>query len=132
MPQLNFVVLVVSDVARATAFYSDVFEAGAPKKDVAGSYAQLDVGAVSLALVTADFASSALPEVPLSPVAPSQYSCFISFLTEDLPSLLEKVTSSGGEILHPPKRVPWGGSVAFIRDPDGNLIELFQKDSCAP
>ena len=46
---------------------------------------------------------------------------------DDLQASLEKVESSGGQILVPPRPIPSGmGSFALFLDPSGNCIGLYQ------
>ena len=47
---------------------------------------------------------------------------------EDLEASLEKVESSGGQTLVPPRAIPSGvGSFALFLDPSGNCIGLYQS-----
>jgi predicted enzyme related to lactoylglutathione lyase len=47
------------------------------------------------------------------------------FETEDLDSTIEQMRARGGNIIvEPQSRPDWGIRVAYLRDPDGNLIEV--------
>src|SRR5262249_36879548 len=57
-------------------------------------------------------------------------SCHLALLTSDLPALYEKLVASGVHFLSAPVLVTAGpnrgGQGAYLRDPNGILIELFQ------
>ena len=60
-----------------------------------------------------------LPELP----APR----FVAyFMVEDIAATLEKVQQAGGEIVKGETPVPHVGAYALFRDPDGNVLALFQ------
>ncbi len=46
--------------------------------------------------------------------------------TDNIVDLFQKVSEYGANVLHPPLNTQLGTSLAFIKDPDGNLIELLQ------
>ncbi|RPJ78304.1 MAG: VOC family protein [Alphaproteobacteria bacterium] len=46
--------------------------------------------------------------------------------TDDIENLYQKVSEYGAGSLHPPMNTQLGTSLAFIKDPDGYLIELLQ------
>jgi len=52
----------------------------------------------------------------------------IAFLVDDVPSVVEAVLDNGGEILGGPVRTTVAQlgelEVAYVRDPEGNIIEL--------
>ena len=48
----------------------------------------------------------------------------IGFTTEDVESAVKTAVSSGALLVEKPKTKPWGQVVAYVRDPDGFLIEI--------
>jgi predicted enzyme related to lactoylglutathione lyase len=44
-----------------------------------------------------------------------------------VPAALAKAVAAGAVVVQEPKRMPWGQTVAHLRDPEGALIEL-----CSP
>ena len=50
---------------------------------------------------------------------------------KDLDTSLEAVTDQGGEITRPRMTVPGVGWVAYIKDTEGNIFALMQRDSDA-
>jgi len=51
----------------------------------------------------------------------------IALVTDDVQSAYEKAIAAGAKALKPPMAKPWGQVVAYVRCPDGLLVEL-----CSP
>jgi len=120
---LDYVVLVVADLDRAVDFYTRVL--GLPLKHRSGPFAQLDTGTTRLALFTreamADTIGFALAQP--SPTAPAFE---IGFLVDDVDAAFHELVDAGVPPVTPPVDRPWGQRTAYLRDPDGHLIELAQ------
>jgi lactoylglutathione lyase len=43
---------------------------------------------------------------------------------EDLDRLLAELRGAGAEVLREPADMPWGERLAFVRDPEGNVVTL--------
>ncbi len=56
----------------------------------------------------------------------------MAFDVTDLPGTVNQVLARGAELYHPPTRVDMGsgtiGSFAYIKDPDGNVVELVEVE----
>ena len=48
----------------------------------------------------------------------------VCFVTDDVQRAFDRATSEGAEEVTPPQTKPWGQDVAYVRDPDGNLVEI--------
>ena len=46
----------------------------------------------------------------------------------DIQSTFERFGTIGGRVKYPPSRKPWGGYLAALYDPDGNLFGLSQGE----
>ncbi|MEA3019981.1 MAG: hypothetical protein QOI47_1505 [Actinomycetota bacterium] len=49
-----------------------------------------------------------------------------SFSVESCVATCRLLDARGVTIVSPPRRQPWGGVLAFVEDPDGNLLTLVQ------
>jgi predicted enzyme related to lactoylglutathione lyase len=49
----------------------------------------------------------------------------VGFRVRDLDAMHARVAAAGGDVLHPPRRMPWG-RLARYRDPDGNIVGVSQ------
>ena len=58
---------------------------------------------------------------------PGESDSILGFQTADVDGLVEKVTAAGGTLVQAPRNDPGHGvRVAFMKDPDGRLLELVQ------
>jgi predicted enzyme related to lactoylglutathione lyase len=51
----------------------------------------------------------------------------VNFNVPDIHAAYRELTARGVVFARPPEREHWGGWVASLRDPDGNLIQLLQQ-----
>jgi lactoylglutathione lyase len=125
-PETGFVLthfLVVSDQDRSRDFYQSVFGANVVlERDpvimkLANSWLILNVGGGP---------TDDKPTVTLStPVDPSQASAFLNIRVADIAAAYAEWSARGAEFLTEPK--DHGREIrAYIRDPDGHLIEVGQ------
>jgi lactoylglutathione lyase len=119
----DYVILIVDDLDRALHFYTEVL--GLKLGHRSGEYAQLDTGATRLGLYTryamADLVGVALRR-PLEDTAAFE----LGFKVEDVDLAYAELVSEGAASVSEPVTRPWGQRTAYVRDPDGNLIELAQ------
>jgi catechol 2,3-dioxygenase-like lactoylglutathione lyase family enzyme len=120
--------LVVADLPRSLQFYEHVV--GASRVDAGDSYAKLALGSGELHLVTR---SEATPDKPgaalLPPSDPSAVHGEVVLHVRDCRATYAELVARGARFLAPPSVPPWGHEVrAFLRDPDGHLIEISQTD----
>jgi lactoylglutathione lyase len=52
--------------------------------------------------------------------------CGFSFAVDDAARVCDELRVAGVEIAGPPELMPWGGTLAHIADPDGNVLTLVQ------
>lgn len=125
---LGYVILYVNDVAASLAFYENAF--GLTRRfynnDAGKEYGEMDSGACRLAFYSRKLvqADPALKHAVLaSPDQPPQ-GFEIALLTADVPALFERAVKAGAIALAKPDNKPWGQTVAWVRSPDGHVIEL--------
>lgn len=114
--ELNHVALYVSDVQRSCQFYRSVLrleQIPRPAFDFPGAWFRL--GAVQeLHLIGAQ----------IEPLPPRERGNHFALRVADLEAWRQHVQGSGSIVRGPVKR-PDGATQIFLRDPDGNIIELF-------
>jgi predicted enzyme related to lactoylglutathione lyase len=103
--------LVVHDMEAAKGFYTDFLGLSTEEFNLGwvARYTSPDTGA-HLQLVTRD---AAAPENPV-----------ISVLTDDVDGAYEEAQRLGYEIVYPITNEPWGVRRFFVRDPDGNVLNI--------
>ncbi|BBX05312.1 VOC family protein [Mycolicibacterium aichiense] len=103
--------LPVSDIEAAKGFYTDYLGLSTEEFNLGwvARYTSPDTGA-NLQLVTAD---ATAPESPV-----------ISVATDDVDAAYEQARTRGYQIVHPLTTESWGVRRFFVRDPDGNVINV--------
>ncbi|BBY02191.1 VOC family protein [Mycobacterium seoulense] len=52
-------------------------------------------------------------------------SVIVEFIVDDVDAQYERLRESVGEVVTAPTTMPWGNRALLLRDPDGNLVNLF-------
>ncbi|HSM35431.1 MAG TPA: VOC family protein [Longimicrobiales bacterium] len=115
--------LVVADVARSVAFYTDVLGASL-FREYGGDSAVLSFQGTWLLLVTGGGPTPGKPTVTFAPPDdPDLVSHQLTMRVPDCKAAYETLRGRGAAFLAAP--VDRGGEVrAFFRDPDGHLLEI--------
>jgi catechol 2,3-dioxygenase-like lactoylglutathione lyase family enzyme len=118
--------LVASDYARSLAFYQDVLGAKVVRQ-ISDVLCLLSLGGSEFLLTVGGGPTKDKPTVIFAPpTSPDMVSSELNIRVPDCAGAYEVLRSRGAEFLTPP--VDWGYEVrAFLRDPDGHLIELTQS-----
>lgn len=119
----DYVVLIVADLERALSFYTEVL--GLPLGHRSGSYAQLATGDTRLALYERS-AMEATLGCSLRAPGPDSPGFEIGFKVDDVDRAYAELVALGAEPAVAPTDRPWGQRTAYVRDPDGHLVELAQ------
>lgn len=123
--RFGYTILYVADVPASLDFYERALGQRRRFLHESGQYAELETGATALALAAHELAAANLPGVYGAGERPSGPPPFeVCFVTDDVPGAFERAVQEGAEPVTPPQTKPWGQHVAYVRDPDGNLVEL--------
>jgi catechol 2,3-dioxygenase-like lactoylglutathione lyase family enzyme len=118
-------ILVVSDLARARTFYTNVLGATL-YREYGESSSVLNFQGSWLLLVTGGGPTQDKPKVTFEPPEdPNTVSHSMTIRVPDCQGAYEVLKARGAEFLTPP--VDWGHEIrCFFRDPDGHLLEISQ------
>jgi catechol 2,3-dioxygenase-like lactoylglutathione lyase family enzyme len=119
----DYVILIVQDLDRALSFYTRVL--GLRLGHRSGDYAQLDTGTTRLALYTRSAMGKTLG-MSLEAPASNAPGFEIGFKVDDVDAAFAELVERGGMPVVAPTDRFWGQRTAYIRDPEGHLIELAQ------
>jgi|SRR5581483_7790 len=124
---LGYVILYVRDVLTSMSFYEKAF--GLSRRffhdENGNGYGELETGAVRLSFASVQMAKEHVDQevITASPTnAPLGFE--IAFVASDVQSLFRRVLECGATAVREPAVKPWGQTVAYLRDPDGYLVEL--------
>jgi catechol 2,3-dioxygenase-like lactoylglutathione lyase family enzyme len=119
----DYVILIVRDLDRALDFYVGVL--GLPLGHRSGDYAQLATGATRLALYSRSAMAKTLG-CSLEAPAVNAPGFEIGFKVADVDAAFAELVERGAPPVAAPTDRFWGQRTAYVRDPDGHLIELAQ------
>lgn len=120
--RLGYVIHHVSDVPATVGFYERAFGLARRFVHESGDYAEMETGATALAFGARSLIERMGLPCP-SPGAPAA-GIEIALVTFEVEAAFERAVSAGAAPIKPPERQPWGQTVAYVRDPDGFLVEL--------
>jgi uncharacterized glyoxalase superfamily protein PhnB len=123
--RFGYTILYVEDVSASLDFYERAFGQSRTFLHESGQYGELSTGATALAFASHELAELNLPDVYRAADPAAAATTFeICFVTDDVQAGYKLALEGGAEAVSPPQTKPWGQDVAYVRDPDGNLVEL--------
>ena len=123
--KLGYTIIYVPQVSKSLDFFEKAFGLRRKFLHESGDYGELDTGETTLA-----FASHELGEhnFPKGYVAASDsllpLGVEIAFTTADVHLAFEASIAAGAKVMKEPEVKPWGQTLAYVRCPDGTLVEL--------
>jgi lactoylglutathione lyase len=120
-----YTIVYVADVAASLDFFERAFGLARRFMVETGEYGELETGATTLSFArhaTArgnlghDYVDAKTSVRPLG--------IEVGLVTDDVPLACERALQAGAVLLKAPATKPWGQTVAYVRCPDGTLVEL--------
>jgi catechol 2,3-dioxygenase-like lactoylglutathione lyase family enzyme len=116
--RLMLVRVWVTDFDRAVRFYTDTLGMKLAYRSDELGWAQLATAGAELALERDRGESDAGEEYLVGRFVG------VSLAVDDVEKRYETLRARGVQFLRPPEKMPWGGVLAHLRDPDGNVLTL--------
>ena len=120
--KLFAVCLLVEDFEKSLSFYRDVLKLEVNETD--SGFANFKLGETSLAVFQRDGAESMFPARHMGRTG----GLVLAFQVTDVQKVVEELQSKGVEVFEGPKTTEWGQTVAYFKDPDGNIWEVSNLD----
>lgn len=119
------VILYVPDVRRTLAFYERAFGLKTRFLTPGGEFGDVHTGSLLLGFASIEqsgrnWAGGARTTDPAQ--APPAFE--IGIETDDVAGVVKRAVDAGATVLAAPEAKPWGQTVAFLRDPDGHVVEV--------
>jgi predicted enzyme related to lactoylglutathione lyase len=112
--------IITDDVARLVAFYEQATGATA----IWGNEVFAELPTASGTLAVAD--TRTVPLFGSGAAEPgANRSVIIEYLVDDVDASYEKLRGLVERVVTEPTTMPWGNRALLLRDPDGNLVNLF-------
>ncbi|HJN49485.1 MAG: VOC family protein [Pseudomonadales bacterium] len=109
---VGYVNVFVRDFDRAVDFYSNTLGLQLDMRADDFGYASFQAGPISFAVAKAD-----------DPALVGKHTG-IGFIVDDIDAVYADLIAKGVESEMPPTKQPWGGILALMKDPDGNVFYL--------
>ena len=125
MIKFSYTIFYVKDVEASLRFYETAF--GFSRKFISpdGQYGELSTGNTTLSFASTVLAKSNLSDGFVeSSLAKKPFAVEIGFTTSEVELMVKSAIKAGAKLLENAKTKPWGQTVAYVRDPDGFLIEI--------
>lgn len=116
---LRYIILYVEDGERSLHFYRDLLKL--PVKGEHETYIEFDTGSTILAINTKESVRE-ITGLSVSDQSAATYE--IGFVTEQVQETIDDLRANGVPVVVEPTEKPWGQTIAYVTDPDGNLIEI--------
>ena len=122
--RFGYTILYVRDVPASVEFYERAFDLKRRLLHDSGQYAEMETGGTTLAFAAHDLAAANLPD-DMSPGPPTERPSFeVCLVTDDVKAGFDGAVDAGATAVSQPQTKPWGQEVAYVRDPEGVLVEI--------
>ena len=122
--KLGYTIIYVSNVPETVAFYRDAFGLTERFMHKSKLYAEMDTGETVLS-----FSAEEAVELDGLAFAPNERrgapaGWELCFVTAEVTKAYEKALAQGCTAVRTPHEVPWGQTIAYVRDLNGCLVEI--------
>ncbi|HEY9068327.1 MAG TPA: VOC family protein [Burkholderiaceae bacterium] len=123
--QFAYTIVYVSDVGESLDFFAQAFGLKPRFLHDSGEYGELETGATTLGFAAHTTARANLgADYVAADASPDPLGVEIALVTDDVARACQQAVTAGATLLAEPTAKPWGQTVAFVRCPDGTLVEL--------
>ncbi|HLO87307.1 MAG TPA: VOC family protein [Nostocaceae cyanobacterium] len=124
--QLTHLRLLVSNYSETFLFYRDILGLEVDWGDENTGYAEFNTGFLKLTVLKKEYMNGVVSSSEKSENSDDQDKTALIFAVDDVDTVHEHLKEHNVNIITPPlDRPEWGLRTAHLRDPDGNLIEIY-------
>lgn len=110
--------LLVNDFDKSMRFYRDILGLKVNSQD--GKFADFKLEGTSLAIFEKEAAVAMFPKEHMG----SGGGVVLAFQVDDVNKACGELKAKGVDVFEGPKTTEWGQTVAYFKDPDGNIWEV--------
>lgn len=123
--QFAYTIAYVRDVEASLRFFEQAFGFKRRFLHPSGDYGELDTGSTALAFAQHATARGSLGrDYVAADASAAPLGIEIGLVTANVAAACDHAITAGATLLSAPAQKPWGQTVAYLRAPDGLLIEL--------
>jgi lactoylglutathione lyase len=123
--KFRYTILYVHDVPATLLFYNRAFGLETAMLHDSNEYGELATGTTKLAFCS--IASMTKLGTNVATEAPTQHAFELAFETHEVAAAVQRAVAVGANLIKDATEMPWGQTVAYVRTPDGTLVELCTK-----
>ncbi|MHC5858291.1 VOC family protein [Nostoc sp.] len=126
--QLTHLRLLVSNYKDSFLFYRDLLKFDVDWGDEDSGYAEFNTGYLKLGLFKKELMAEVVPRIEQPSYVVSRDKTVLIFAVDNVDEVYEQVKAQNAIVVTEPQdRSDWGIRTAHFRDPDGNLIEIYNN-----
>ncbi|MFN6464061.1 MAG: VOC family protein [Nostoc sp. DedVER02] len=126
--QLTHLRLLVSNYKDSFLFYRDLLKFDVDWGDENSGYAEFNTGYVKLGLFKKELMAEVVPRIEQPSYIVNRDKIALIFAVDNVDEVYQQVKSQSAIVVTEPQDRPdWGIRTAHFRDPDGNLIEIYNN-----
>ncbi|QIL80445.1 VOC family protein [Diaphorobacter sp. HDW4A] len=123
--KLGYTIIYVPQVSRTLEFFGKAFGLRTKFLHESGDYGELETGETTLAFASHELGQINFPKGYVAASDSLQPLGFeVALTTDDVTAAYETALSAGASSIKKPESKPWGQTIAYVRCPDGTLVEL--------
>lgn len=124
--KFGYTIIYVPDVVKTIEFYEKAFSFKRKFITPDNTYGEIKSGDTTISFMSNDYAKQIiLNEFIESNPSNKPLGAEISFLTEDIDQTIKQAVEAGATLFVNTVRKPWGQYIAYLRDINGFLIQLY-------
>ncbi|MEH1942145.1 MAG: VOC family protein [Nostoc sp.] len=126
--QLTHLRLLVSNYKDSFLFYRDLLKFDVDWGDEDSGYAEFNTGYIKLGLFKKELMAEVVPRIEQPSYVVNRDKIVLIFAVDNVDEVYEQVKDRSAIVVTQPQDRPdWGIRTAHFRDPDGNLIEIYNN-----
>jgi len=123
--KFGYTIIYVQDVAASLAFFERAFGLQRGFVSPGGEFGTLATGETSLSFCQHDTARDSVGQpYVVAQTSAQPLGMEIGLVTDDVAAACQRAVAAGASLIKAPQAKPWGQTVAYVRCPDGTLVEL--------